>query len=61
MSFSRASSQSLRQAVKAVAPKATKQVAQRSYSLLSRQAPKAVMASRLGVSRDLAIGRIGQQ
>jgi hypothetical protein len=51
MSFSRASSQSLRQAVKAVAPKASRQVAQRSYSLLSREAPKAMMASRLGVSR----------
>ena len=53
MSFSRASQQTLRQAVKAVAPKASKQVAQRSYSLLSRQAPAAMMASRLGVSRTV--------
>ena len=51
MSFSRASSQALKQAIKATAPKAAgRQVAKRSYSLLSKQAPVAMAAARLGVS-----------
>ena len=52
MSLSRTTQQALRQAVKAAAPRATGQVAKRSYSLLSREAPKAMMASRLGVSSE---------
>lgn len=50
MSFSRSSASALKQALKATAPKAGRQVAKRSYSLLARQAPQAMMATRLGVS-----------
>jgi len=54
MSFSRASSQALRQAIKATAPKAAgRQVAKRTYTLLSKQAPVAMASARLGATRGV--------
>ena len=52
MSFARSSAQALKQASKAaVGRTAGQSVAKRSYSLLTREAPKAMMAGRLGVSQ----------
>lgn len=47
MSFSRASTNALKQVLKSTA---SRQVARRSYSLLSGAAPRAAIATRLGVS-----------
>ncbi|KAK8843336.1 ketol-acid reductoisomerase, mitochondrial [Kwoniella newhampshirensis] len=53
MSFSRSSAQTLKQVARAAAPKASRQVARRSYSLLARESPKAMMAARLGATRGV--------
>lgn len=50
MSLPRYTSQALRQVVKGAAPNVSRQVARRSFSVLSRQVPQVAMRARLGVS-----------